>query len=67
MDSVVLAKTLKKPSAPRFWRFSDLHIPVNALRFFTFLAFAGIGWKLLRWAARVFFGWKFGWKRQHKP
>jgi hypothetical protein len=44
-----------------------LHIPVNALRFFTFLAFAGIGWKLLRWAARVFFGWKFGWKRQHKP
>jgi len=35
-----------------------LHIPVIALWLFTFFAFAGIGWKLLRWAARVFFGWK---------
>jgi roadblock/LC7 domain-containing protein len=34
-----------------------LHIPVIALWTFTFFAFAAIGWKLLRWGARMFFGW----------
>lgn len=35
-----------------------LHLPVIALWLFTFFAFAAIGWRLLRWTARVFFGWK---------
>ncbi len=35
-----------------------LHIPVIALWLFTFFAFAAMGWRLLRWAARVFFGWR---------
>lgn len=35
-----------------------LHFPVIALWLITLVAFAAIGWKLLRWAARVFFGWK---------
>jgi hypothetical protein len=34
-----------------------LHIPVIALWLFTFFAFAGVGWKILRWAAHVFLGW----------
>ena len=40
-----------------------LHIPVLGLWLFTFFAFAAVGWKLLRWAAGVFFGWKL----QPKP
>lgn len=35
-----------------------LHIPVIALWLFTFFTFAAVGWKLLRWAARVFFDWR---------
>src|SRR5260221_3988510 len=35
-----------------------VHIPVIALWLVTLVAFAAVGWKLLRWAARVFFGWK---------
>ena len=35
-----------------------LHIPVIALWLFTFFAFAAVGWRLLRWAARVFFDWR---------
>jgi hypothetical protein len=40
-----------------------LHIPVIALWLFTFFASVAIGRKILRWAARVFFGWKL----QPKP
>ena len=35
-----------------------LHLPVIALWLFTFFTFAAVGWKLLRWAARVFFDWR---------
>lgn len=35
-----------------------VHIPVILLWAATLLAFAAVGWKLLRWAARIFFGWK---------
>ncbi len=35
-----------------------LRIPVIALWLVTLVAFAAVGWKLLRWAARIFFGWK---------
>lgn len=35
-----------------------LHIPVIALWLVTIVAFAALGWKALRWAARLFFGWK---------
>jgi len=35
-----------------------VHIPVILLWLVTLVAFAAVGWKLLRWAARVFFGWK---------
>lgn len=34
------------------------HIPVIALWLVTLVAFAAVGWKLLRWAARIFLGWK---------
>ena len=37
-----------------------LHIPVIALWLLTFFTIAAIGWKVLRWAARIFFGWKLG-------
>lgn len=35
-----------------------LRVPVIALWLITLVAFAAIGWRLLRWAARIFFGWK---------
>ena len=35
-----------------------LHLPVIALWATTLLGFAAIGWRLLCWAGRVFFGWK---------
>jgi hypothetical protein len=35
-----------------------VHIPVIALWLFTFFTFAAVGWRLLRWAARVFFDWR---------
>jgi hypothetical protein len=37
-----------------------LHIPVIALWLLTFFTIAAIGWRVLRWAARIFFGWKLG-------
>jgi hypothetical protein len=35
-----------------------MHIPVILLWLVTLVAFAAIGWRLLRWIGRVFFGWK---------
>jgi Domain of unknown function (DUF4349) len=35
-----------------------VHIHVILLWIATLVAFAAMGWKLLRWVARVFFGWK---------
>jgi uncharacterized protein DUF4349 len=35
-----------------------VHIPVILLWLVTLVAFAAIGWRLLRWIARVCFGWK---------
>jgi hypothetical protein len=35
-----------------------MHIPVILLWLVTTVGFAAAGWKILRWAARVFFGWK---------
>jgi hypothetical protein len=35
-----------------------LELPVIALWLLTLVAFVALGWKLLRWAACVFFGWK---------
>jgi hypothetical protein len=35
-----------------------LHFPVIALWLVTIVAFAALGWKTLRWVARLFFGWK---------
>ncbi len=35
-----------------------VHIPVILLWLVTLAAFTAVGWKLLRWAARIFFGWK---------